>query len=82
MSALPSRFIADNLLPSPNGFYDWDSFGKGGLNSAILPSPLTFPTPGNATSPSFERSGAGLENSGDKRKGSEERIGEAKKTKT
>ena len=80
MSALPSRFIADNLLPSPNGFYDWDNFGK---NSAILPSPLTFPTPvGAMSSPSFERSGAHLESLGDKRRSSEDRLGDAKKMKT
>jgi MADS-box transcription factor len=37
ISALPSRFVSDQLLPSPSSFYaDW---------SNMLPSPLAFPTP-------------------------------------
>ena len=53
ISALPSRFVADNLLPSPSSFYpDWgfggggrSSGGAGAHDSGILPSPLAFPTP-------------------------------------
>ncbi|KAF7508131.1 hypothetical protein GJ744_009572 [Endocarpon pusillum] len=56
ISALPSRFVADNLLPSPSSFYpDWGfgsgagsgsgRGGSGGHDSNMLPSPLTFPTP-------------------------------------
>lgn len=43
ISALPSRFMADQLLPSPSSFYpDW-AFGRSGGESAnILPSPLNF----------------------------------------
>lgn len=42
ISALPSRFVSDNLLPSPSSFYpDW-GFGR---DSNMLPSPLTFQTP-------------------------------------
>lgn len=66
-SALPSRFLADNLLPSPNNFFsDWN-FGRSGLDSAVLPSPLAFPTPANVTGPGFGRAD---EAAGDKRKGS------------
>jgi transcription factor RLM1 len=42
ISALPSRFVADQLLPSPSSFYpDW-GFGR---DPGMLPSPLAFPTP-------------------------------------
>ncbi|KAI9811324.1 MAG: hypothetical protein M1827_005483 [Pycnora praestabilis] len=45
ISALPSRFMADNLLPSPSSFYpDW-GFGRAGGDSNMLPSPLNFQTP-------------------------------------
>ncbi|KAG8527085.1 uncharacterized protein KY384_008514 [Bacidia gigantensis] len=56
ISALPSRFVADGLLPSPSSFYpDW-GFGRSGADSAnILPSPLNFQTPVNGTGPSFAR---------------------------
>ena len=44
MSALPSRFVADGLLPSPSSFYpDW--FGRSGGDSNLLPSPLNLQTP-------------------------------------
>ena len=59
MSALPSRFMSDNLLPSPSTFYpEWGfssrgggagngGMGGGGMDSAsgMLPSPLNFSTP-------------------------------------
>ena len=45
MSALPSRFVADGLLPSPSSFYPEWGFGRSGGESNMLPSPLNFPTP-------------------------------------
>ncbi|KAK4965260.1 resistance to lethality of mkk1p386 overexpression, partial [Elasticomyces elasticus] len=43
ISALPSRFMNDNLLPSPSSFYPgWDF---GGRDGNTLPSPLNFQTP-------------------------------------
>lgn len=51
ISALPSRFVADNLLPSPSSFYPEWSYGRTGGDSAnILPSPLNFqmPLPGGS----------------------------------
>ena len=94
ISALPSRFVADNLLPSPSSFYpDW-GFGRsaGGPDSNMLPSPLTFPTPIKESGVGFggrgDRGdggeGSGL-NMGEKRKGSLETaapVGEMKKLKT
>ena len=52
ISALPSRFVADGLLPSPSSFYppEW-GFGRGDSN--ILPSPLNFQTPVATNGPSF-----------------------------
>ena len=55
ISALPSRFVADGLLPSPSSFYPEWGFGRSGGESAnILPSPLTFQTP-ITNGPSFSR---------------------------
>ena len=55
ISALPSRFVADGLLPSPSSFYpDW-GFGRPGGDSNMLPSPLNFQTPVVSTGPSFLR---------------------------
>lgn len=45
MSALPSRFVADGLLPSPSSFYPEWGFGRSGGESNMLPSPINFPTP-------------------------------------
>ncbi|KAF2482264.1 hypothetical protein BDY17DRAFT_324559 [Neohortaea acidophila] len=48
ISALPSRFMSDNLLPSPSTFYPEWGFGRSGGDSAgpnMLPSPLNFQTP-------------------------------------
>lgn len=45
ISALPSRFVADGLLPSPSSFYpEWNFRGSGG-DSNLLPSPLNLQTP-------------------------------------
>lgn len=51
ISALPSRFVAEQLLPSPSSFYpDW-GFGR---DANMLPSPLTFQTPTVATGPNYQ----------------------------
>ncbi|KAI4185308.1 MAG: hypothetical protein LQ346_005936 [Caloplaca aetnensis] len=55
MSALPSRFVADGLLPSPSSFYPEWGLGRAGDNSNLLPSPLTFQTPIVGNGPSFLR---------------------------
>ncbi|BAE56349.1 unnamed protein product [Aspergillus oryzae RIB40] len=55
ISALPSRFVPDALLPSPSSFFPEWGFGRSGPDSNILPSPLTFPTPAVQTGPSFAR---------------------------
>ena len=71
ISALPSRFVADGLLPSPSSFYPEWGFGRSGGESAnILPSPLNFQTPVNGTGPSF-----GREEEGDKKRKSPEGEG-------
>jgi MADS-box transcription factor len=52
VSALPSRFLGEGLLPSPNGFYaDWGI--KGNEHNTL--SPLTWSTPVVGTGPSFLR---------------------------
>jgi MADS-box transcription factor len=72
--------VNENLLPSPSSFYPEWGFGRSGPDSALLPSPLPFPTPiGPSASQGFGRGEA--ETIGDKRKGSEERLGEQKKVK-
>jgi MADS-box transcription factor len=53
VSALPSRFMGNEYLPSPNSFYpDWNFRGN---ESNTLPSPLNFATPVVGTGPSFLR---------------------------
>ena len=53
MSALPSRFLNHELLPSPSSFYpDWNFRGS---DSNTLPSPLNFATPVVGSGPSFLR---------------------------
>lgn len=52
ISALPSRFVENNLLPSPSSFYPEWGFGR---ESNMLPSPLTFQTPVARDGPSFAR---------------------------
>ncbi|KAG9203585.1 hypothetical protein G6514_002603 [Epicoccum nigrum] len=53
ISALPSRFVENGLLPSPSSFYPEWGFGRGDSN--MLPSPLTFQTPVVPNGPSFAR---------------------------
>lgn len=55
ISALPSRFVADGLLPSPSSFYPEWGFGRAGGDSNMLPSPLNFQTPVMGNGPSFLR---------------------------
>ncbi|KAK3362620.1 hypothetical protein B0T25DRAFT_10473 [Lasiosphaeria hispida] len=53
VSALPSRFLNNEFLPSPSSFYpDWNFRGN---DSNTLPSPLNFATPVVGTGPSFLR---------------------------
>ena len=54
ISALPSRFVADGLLPSPGSFYPEWGFGRA-ADSNMLPSPLNFQTPVAGNGPSFLR---------------------------
>ena len=67
ISALPSRFVADGLLPSPSSFYPEWGFGRAGGDSNMLPSPLNFQTPVMGNGPSFLR-----EEEGDKKRKSPE----------
>lgn len=55
ISALPSRFVSDALLPSPSSFFPEWGFGRSGPDSNMLPSPLTFPTPAVQSGPGFSR---------------------------
>ena len=55
ISALPSRFMADGLLPSPSSFYPEWGFGRNSGDSNMLPSPLNFQTPVAGNGPSFLR---------------------------
>lgn len=55
ISALPSRFVSDTLLPSPSSFYPEWGFGRSGPDSNMLPSPLTFPTPVMQSGPGFSK---------------------------
>ncbi|KAL4879580.1 hypothetical protein BJY04DRAFT_193177 [Aspergillus karnatakaensis] len=56
ISALPSRFVSDALLPSPSSFFpaEW-GFSRSGPDSNMLPSPLNFPTPAIQNGPGFGR---------------------------
>ena len=49
ISALPSRFMDQQLLSSPGGFYNWDTFNRDNM----LPSPLQFQTPVVTNGPSL-----------------------------
>ncbi|CAK7269534.1 resistance to lethality of mkk1p386 overexpression [Sporothrix epigloea] len=69
-SALPSRFMNNELLPSPSIFYPEWAFGRGS-DSATLPSPLNFATPVVGTGPSFSRE----DHSSSKRKSPETSAG-------
>ena len=72
ISALPSRFVADGLLPSPSSFYPEWGFGRAGGESNMLPSPLNFQTPVAGSGPSFRD-----EDNGDKKRKSPEGEQEA-----
>ncbi|KAK0391684.1 hypothetical protein NLU13_1183 [Sarocladium strictum] len=53
VSALPSRFLNHEFLPSPSSFYpEWNYRSS---DSNTLPSPLNFATPLAASGPSFLR---------------------------
>ncbi|KAI1375423.1 hypothetical protein F4677DRAFT_137429 [Hypoxylon crocopeplum] len=53
VSALPSRFLNNEFLPSPSSFYpEWNYRGS---DSNTLPSPLNFATPVGSLGPSFLR---------------------------
>lgn len=52
-SALPSRFMNNELLPSPSSFYPEWNFRANDSNT--LPSPLNFATPVVGSGPSFLR---------------------------
>lgn len=57
VSALPSRFLNNEFLPSPSSFYpDWNFRGD---NSTTLPSPLNFATPVAGSGPSFLKDDGG-----------------------
>lgn len=76
ISALPSRFVDNNLLPSPSNFFaDW-GYGRSGPDSNVLPSPLNFPTPIKGEGPGFGREKEGEDSAGtEKRKASIDAIG-------
>ncbi|TVY58863.1 Transcription factor SMP1 [Lachnellula suecica] len=57
VSALPSRFMTNEFLPSPSSFYpEWNFRGN---DNNTLPSPLNFATPVVGTGPSFLREDSG-----------------------
>jgi MADS-box transcription factor len=61
VSALPSRFMQNEFLPSPSSFFasDWTYRGS---DSNTLPSPLNFATPVVGQGPSFLREDSGERN--------------------
>lgn len=75
MSALPSRFMSDQLLPSPSAFYSEWGFGGRSGDSNMLPSPLNFQTPVVAN-------GQGWREEDRKRAAEEEGGGEVKRTRS
>lgn len=74
ISALPSRFMSDNLLPSPSTFYPEWGFGRSGDNN-MLPSPLNFQTP-------VVPNGSGWREEERKRAAEEQEGGDPKRTKS
>lgn len=75
ISALPSRFMSDNLLPSPSTFYPEWGFGRSG-DGNMLPSPLNFQTP-------IVPNGQGWREEDRKRQSEDEGLtGDMKRTKT
>ncbi|KAI4135150.1 MAG: hypothetical protein LQ347_000911 [Umbilicaria vellea] len=81
ISALPSRFVADGLLPSPSAFYPEWGFGRGGGDSNMLPSPLNFQTPVMSNGPSFLRDEDG-ERKRKSPEGDGQEVGNLKRLKT
>lgn len=77
ISALPSRFMSNELLPSPGTFLSgWNFGGRSADDSNMLPSPLNFQTP-------VVSNGQGWREEDRKRQAEEEGGGsEAKKSKT
>lgn len=73
ISALPSRFMSDTLLPSPSTFYPEWGFGRGDSNT--LPSPLNFQTP-------IVPNGQGWREDDRKRAAEEEAAGAQKRAKS
>ncbi|KAK4938630.1 resistance to lethality of mkk1p386 overexpression [Elasticomyces elasticus] len=85
ISALPSRYMNNDLLPSPSNFFsEWyDSGARNG--SAVLPSPLVFPTPSDSRNSGFGGRDVTSDANGEKRKGDSdlaEKEGDVKKVKT
>lgn len=82
VSALPpSRYMEQSLIASPGGlFSDWDNWGRSGIGSAVLPSPLTFPTPSGERPPNFFGKSESNVNE-EKRKAEEVAAGDAKRLK-
>jgi MADS-box transcription factor len=82
VSALPSRFMNNDFLPSPSSFYpEWNFRGS---DSNTLPSPLNFATPVVGTGPSFLREDSGSRDNGNgKRKTpeTESEVSDAKRPK-
>ncbi|KAF1810681.1 hypothetical protein P152DRAFT_508626 [Eremomyces bilateralis CBS 781.70] len=78
ISALPSRFVSDQLLPSPSSFYPEWGFGR---EPNMLPSPLAFPTPVGQGGGGF-RGEEGEAERERKRKGEEGEAGDVKRTRT
>lgn len=78
VSALPSRFMSNEFLPSPSSFYpDWNYRGS---DSNTLPSPLNFATPIIPSGPSFLREDSGPSNQKRKTPDADE-SGDAKRSK-
>ncbi|KAL8650698.1 MAG: hypothetical protein Q9226_005033 [Calogaya cf. arnoldii] len=76
ISALPSRFVSDALLPSPSSFYPEWCLGRQGDGSNMLPSPLNFQTPVVGNGPSFSREEEGERERERKRKSPEGETGQ------
>ena len=80
ISALPSRFMSNELLPSPSTFYPEWGFGSGrSADGNMLPSPLNFQTPVVANGGGWGRS----EPAEDKKRPADElAAGDEKRAKT
>lgn len=74
--------MEQSLIASPGGlFSDWDNWGRAGLNSAVLPSPLTFPTPNEAKPPLLFGGKNESSSNDEKRKAEDAAGGDAKRVK-